>query len=44
MKKRVLYNMSPEYIVVLESKEMFQKGWDTGANLKELTVTEAKTI
>lgn len=43
-KKGVIYNMNPEYIMVLESKEMLQKGWDTGANLKELTVTEAKKI
>ena len=36
--------MSPEYIVVPESKKVLKKEWNAGTNLKELPMTEAKTI
>lgn len=36
--------MSLEYIMVPASKKVLSKGPDTGANLKELPMTEAKTI
>ena len=47
MKKKkwgVIHKMSPEYIVVPESKKVVRKGWDTGANLKDLPMTEAKAV
>lgn len=44
MEKKKKNKMCPEYTLVLESKEMLKKWWDTGANLKELPMTKAKTI
>lgn len=43
-KNDVIYKISLKYLVVPESKEVFEKGMDTAANLKELPVTEAKTV
>ena len=39
-----IHKVSLEYIVFPESKRVLEKEWDTGTNLKELSITEAKTL
>lgn len=43
-KSEVIHKVSLEYIVFPESKRVLEKEWDTGTNLKELSITEAKTL